>query len=64
MPQQKSFIVPDQLHLEHEINPVTHSPVIPLQPICTIKTYKFEISFFNSIYPHVVQVIMKGIETR
>lgn len=65
MPQQKPIIVPIQLHAEQEFHSVTHSAVPPLQPICTmIKTPTVEISFFDGIDPHVVQMIMKGIEPR
>ena len=47
MPQQKSIIVPVQLHPEQEFHSVTHSAVPLLQPICTIKTPTVEISFFD-----------------
>ena len=47
MPQQKSIIVPVQIHPEQEFHSVTHSAVPLLQPICTIKTPTVEISFFD-----------------
>ena len=61
MPQQKPVIVPVQLHPEQESYSVAYSAAPPLQPICTIKTPTVEISFFDGIDPHVVQVIMRGL---
>ena len=64
MPQQKPIIVPVQLHPEYENHSASHSAVLPSKLICTIKTPTVEISFFDGIDPHVVQVIMRGIEPR
>ena len=62
MPQQKPIIVPVQLHPEHESHSVTHSAVLPSEPICTIKKATVEISFFTGIDPHIVQAVMRGVE--
>ena len=61
MPQQKLTIVPVTLHPDNKISFSSPDPTTP--PIgCTIKAPNLEISLFNGVDEHVIQVVMRELK--
>ncbi|MEH7463141.1 hypothetical protein V7166_13990 [Bacillus thuringiensis] len=64
MPQQKLNIVPVTLHTENKNTSTTKPAVLSSNPTCTIKTACAEISFFNGVDEHIIQVVMRELKNR
>ncbi|MFC5773219.1 hypothetical protein [Ectobacillus antri] len=62
MPQQKLTIVPVTLHTENKNTSATNSVVLSSNPTCTIKTGNAEISFYNGVDEHIIQMVMRELK--
>lgn len=63
MSNSKLTIVPVTLHSENEGSSATKQTVLSSHPACTIKTANAEISFFNGIDEHIIQTVMRELNT-
>jgi len=62
MPNQKLTIVPVTLQPENEKTSFITSQALALSPACMIKTATAEISFFNGVNEHIIQMVMRELK--
>jgi len=62
MSHEELIIVPVTLHPETEEATLAIPQVPSAAPVCTMKSGKLELSFFNGVDEHIIQTVIKQLK--